>query len=230
MRNVLILQDWNQVLWVWLCLTLWRWQACSSGASGRAQRLRTWWEPLCLNAILFKIVCTHVCSCFVSLFFPLMKTIENVSVHVFLYRTIAEFLQFLFLCRWHQWREWLSTPSWRVKHPGRRTSSRRMIGPRQAPSPSTESTSRTAPAILWSWRTWLSSSPPEKRFLSLLPPVHAQWSAQPVTQADTQPGQEARCDSFFVWHYFRINYWRDTILCCWIFRTIPFVIHGIHIM
>lgn len=92
----------------------------------------------------------------------------------------------LIFCRWHQWSEWWSMQSWRVKHPGRRTHSLRTTGPRQAPSPLTESTSPTAPVSLWSWRTSLSSSHPEKRFLSLFPPVHAHWCAQPMTWVDMQ--------------------------------------------
>lgn len=38
------LQDLNQEQWVWLCLMLWRWRGCSSGASDRARKSRTWWE------------------------------------------------------------------------------------------------------------------------------------------------------------------------------------------
>lgn len=38
------LQSWIQALWVWLCLTPWLWLACFSGASGRVQRSRTWWD------------------------------------------------------------------------------------------------------------------------------------------------------------------------------------------
>ena len=47
----LILQDWNQVQWVWLYLMQWHSQACSSGASDRAQRSRTWWEHWIWTAV-----------------------------------------------------------------------------------------------------------------------------------------------------------------------------------
>lgn len=86
--------------------------------------------------------------------------------------------------RWHRWRGWWNMPSWRVKHPGRRTCSLLTTGRRGAASPSTESTSPTAPASLWSWRTWLLSLNPKKRFLSLSSPVCASRWAQSMTKGD----------------------------------------------
>lgn len=108
--------------------------------------------------------------------------------------------------RWHQWREWWSMQSWRVKHPGRRTCGLRTTGPREAASPSTESTSPTAPASLWSWRTWVLSSNPEKRFLSFFSAVRSLLVSTEHDLGWYEANVKGGFVVLFMWHYFLINY------------------------
>lgn len=59
MCDCMYLQDLSQVQWVWRYLMLWHLQACSSGASDRVPRSRTWWEHLHLNTLLWLDITKH---------------------------------------------------------------------------------------------------------------------------------------------------------------------------